>query len=100
MEILLLEQPDTGYDRPVGRKRISVPQKTFLLAYRLPATFMSAVSCTYILMAKEGFQLSIAIAYPAGIIFAAVCLGTFVYTCVMGKGKNADSPAVEEPYGV
>ena len=33
-EILLLEQPDTGYDRPVGRKRISVPQKTFLLAHR------------------------------------------------------------------
>ena len=84
----------------------------------LPATFMSAVSCTYILMAKEGFQLSTAIAYPAGIIFAAVCLGTFVYTCVigiifaavclgtfvftcvMGKGKNADSPAVEEPYAV
>ena len=66
----------------------------------LPATFMSAVSCTYILMAKEGFQLSTAIAYPAGIIFAAVCLGTFVFTCVMGKGKNADSPAVEEPYGV
>ena len=52
------------------------------------------------MMAKEGFQLSTAIAYPAGIIFAAVCLGTFVFTCVMGKGKNADSPAVEEPYGV
>ena len=66
----------------------------------LPATFMSAVSCTYILMAKEGFQLSTAIAYPIGIIFAAVCLGTFVFTCVMGKGKNADSPAVEEPYAV
>ena len=66
----------------------------------LPATFMSAVSCTYILMAKEGFQLSTAIAYPMGIIFAAVCLGTFVFTCVMGKGKNADSPAVEEPYAV
>ena len=75
-------------------------RKRFYWLTALPATFMSAVSCTYILMAKEGFQLSTAIAYPAGIIFAAVCLGTFVYTCVMGKGKNADSPAVEEPYGV
>ena len=75
-------------------------RKRFYWLTALPATFMSAVSCTYILMAKEGFQLSTAIAYPAGIIFAAVCLGTFVFTCVMGKGKNADSPAVEEPYGV
>lgn len=59
---------------------------------------MSAVSCTYILMAKEGFQLSTAIAYPVGILFAAVCLGTFVYTCVMGKGKNAESPSAEDAY--
>lgn len=64
----------------------------------LPATFMSAVSCTYILMAKEGFQLSTAISYPIGLIFAAICLGTFVYTCVMGKGKNAEASAEEEPY--
>ena len=75
-------------------------RKRFYWLTALPATFMSAVSCTYILMAKEGFQLSTAIAYPMGIIFAAVCLGTFVFTCVMGKGKNADSPAVEEPYAV
>lgn len=49
-------------------------------------------------MAKEGFQLSTAIAYPVGILFAAVCLGTFVYTCVMGKGKNAESPSAEDAY--
>lgn len=36
----------------------------------LPATFMSAVSVTYILTAKEGFRLSTAIAYPVGAIFA------------------------------
>ncbi|MBR1711184.1 MAG: carbon starvation protein A [Clostridia bacterium] len=36
----------------------------------LPGTFMSAVSLTYILMAGEGFGLSAAIAYPAGIVFA------------------------------
>ena len=37
----------------------------------LPATFMSAVSLTYILMAKEGLRLSAKISYPLGIIFAA-----------------------------
>ena len=36
----------------------------------LPAAFMSAVSMTYILMAKEGLRLSGGIAYPVGIIFA------------------------------
>lgn len=42
----------------------------------IPATFMSAVSCTYILVAQEGLQLSTTVAYPAGIIFAilAFCL--------------------------
>jgi len=62
----------------------------------LPATFMSAVSSTYILMAQEGLKLSSAIAYPAGLIFAAACFGTFVYTCVLGKGANCTSPAPEE----
>ena len=38
----------------------------------LPATFMSAVSVTYILAAQEGFRLSTAIAYPAGAAFAAI----------------------------
>lgn len=36
----------------------------------LPASFMSAVSLTYILMADEGFRLGAGIAYPAGILFA------------------------------
>lgn len=49
----------------------------------IPATFMSAVSCTYILMAPEGFKLSASISYPIGIIFAIGCLTTF-----MLKGKN------------
>ena len=37
----------------------------------LPATFMSAVSMTYILTAEEGLLLSTAIAYPVGAAFAA-----------------------------
>ena len=44
----------------------------------LPATFMSAVSMTYILMAQEGFRLSAAIAYPAGIVFAAALFAVYL----------------------
>lgn len=65
-------------------------RKRFYWMTALPATFMSAVSCTYILMAEEGFKLSTSISYPIGLVFAALCLGTFVYTCVMGKGKHAN----------
>ena len=45
----------------------------------LPATFMSGVSCTYILMAEEGFRLSQAISYPAGAAFAAACAAVYGY---------------------
>ena len=51
----------------------------------IPATFMSAVTFTYILQAKEGLQLSTAISYPAGIIFAVICAGTFAKTILMKK---------------
>ena len=62
----------------------------------VPATFMSAVSCTYILIAKEGLQLSTGIAYPVGIIFAIVCFALFWVRA--NKIKNgvldlADKPA-------
>lgn len=50
-----------------------------------PATFMSAVVSTYILQAKEGLHLSISVAYPAGIIFAAVCLGLYYYNIIRKK---------------
>lgn len=43
----------------------------------IPAAFMSAVSLTYILMAKEGYQLSSSIAYPAGISFVLILFGIF-----------------------
>ncbi len=45
----------------------------------LPATFMTAVSVTYIMMAKEGFGLSAAIAYPTGLV-AAVALFVVYFT--------------------
>ena len=47
----------------------------------LPATFMSAVSMTYILMANEGFRLSAQVGYPVGVVFAIVlfCVYLFAY---------------------
>ena len=45
----------------------------------LLGVFQVAVSLTYILMASEGFRLSSSIAYPAGIVFAAVLFGVYVY---------------------
>lgn len=50
--------------------------KTWLIP-AVPATFMSAVTFTYILQAPEGLQLSTAVSYPAGIIFAVVCVVLF-----------------------
>ena len=38
----------------------------------LPASFMSAVSLTYLLRSDEGFEISTNIAYPVGIAFAVV----------------------------
>lgn len=51
-------------------------KKNFWIA-AIPATFMSSVSCTYILMAPEGFKLSSGIGYPAGIVFAVACFAVF-----------------------
>lgn len=61
----------------------------------VPATFMSAVSMTYILMAPEGFKLSSAISYPVGIIFAVACLAIFIVKCYKKQGNNEDTLATE-----
>lgn len=50
----------------------------------VPATFMSAVSCTYILQAPEGLQLSTSISYPVGIIFAVCCVALY-YKATLGS---------------
>ncbi len=52
--------------------------KRVSLVTALPATFMSAVSMTYILMAKDGFRLSASIAYPVGTVFAAALFGVYI----------------------
>ncbi len=52
----------------------------------VPAAFMSGVSCTYILMAEEGFRLSQSVAYPVGAAFALAC--TLLYAVKAGRKKN------------
>lgn len=69
-------------------KRGGKPLKSLLTA--LPAAFMSAVSLTYILMAKEGFRLSSSVAYPAGIVFAAALFALYSVLAsrnAKGRGK-------------
>lgn len=44
-----------------------------------PATFMTAVSISYIIVAPEGFKMSTAVGYPVGIIGAIVILAIFLF---------------------
>lgn len=44
----------------------------------VPATFMTAVSITYILVAPEGFKMAASIAYPVGIAVAVAALAIFL----------------------
>jgi len=53
----------------------------------VPATFMSAVSVTYILQAAEGFKLPTSISYPGGIAFAIACFA--LYMVRVGAKKAA-----------
>lgn len=69
----------TAYLLKNGKSRISS------LITAIPASFMSAVSLTYIIMAPEGFKQSAAIGYPAGIAFA-LCL--FVLYIILSARKS------------
>ncbi len=57
----------------------------------IPASFMSAVSLTYILMAPEGFKLSAQIGYPAGIIFAVVMFAVYIAVSTRKYGKISEN---------
>ena len=62
----------------------------------VPATFMSAVSMTYFMMAGECmglipfFKNNAAVGYPVGLVFAACCLALF-----LSKAKKAASKAAK-----
>ena len=63
----------------------------------LPAAFMSAVSVTYILMARtEGFGLASSVAYPVGGGFALALLCVYVVLLVKKRSGNAPDPLAQE----
>lgn len=53
----------------------------------VPATFMTAVSITYILVAPEGFKLATSTAYPVGI---AAAVGVLVLFVTIAKKKTQE----------
>jgi len=54
----------------------------------IPATFMTAVCTTYILMAPEGFELATTIAYPVGIVAAVATFCAFVFYLIPKANKS------------
>ncbi len=54
----------------------------------VPAAFMTAVSVTYILVAKEGFKLTTGISYPIGIAIAAILFVIYVIVIARNKKPN------------
>ena len=61
-------------------------KKAFSLMTALPASFMTAVSVTYILIAKEGFGISSSVSYPCG-MSAALILFTVYIVCTFRYQK-------------
>jgi carbon starvation protein CstA len=63
----------------------------------IPATFMTAVSVTYLLQAPEGFSLPTRFAYPAGAVAALALLGVFlgvVFKKNVGRPVDINAPAI------
>ena len=79
----------TAYLMKEGKYRFG----SFITA--MPATFMSAVSMTYILMADEGFKLSNTVSYPIGIGFAAILF--VIYTIVFTRGTKKEKVDNNDP---
>ncbi len=57
----------------------------------LPASFMSAVSLTYILMAKEGFRLGSGISCPVGAVFAVALFVLYLVLMKKHRSSSLDS---------
>ena len=80
----------------VGAMYLFLNKKNFIIAL-VPATFMTAVSVTYILMAPEGFKLDKMISYPIGIAAAIICLGSFIFVIMKKKKNGTDVPPIPAP---
>lgn len=59
--------------------------KLVSLIAAIPAFFMSIVTSTYILQAKEGLQFPTSITYPAGFVIAVIFLFMFMKSTFMSK---------------
>lgn len=66
------------------------PDSNAYLISMLPAIFMTVVTSTYILQAKEGLELPTDVTYPAGILFAVICVAVYVKR-VLGHGSAASA---------
>ena len=64
-------------------------KKITSLLTAIPATFMTAVSVTYILVAKEGFKLSTAIGYPVGIAASVILFATYLVLINLSRMQKA-----------
>ena len=78
-----------------GAMYLSQNKKNYWIC-AVPATFMSAVSMTYFMMAGECmgliefFKGNKAVGYPVGIIFAAVCLYIFLRAAKRAESAKAE----------
>ncbi len=62
--------------------------KMISLIAAVPATFMSAVTTTYILQAREGLRLPASVSCPAGVVFAAVFLLLYLKSTFWSKSQD------------
>ena len=62
--------------------------KMISLIAAVPATFMSAVTTTYILQAGEGLRLPSSVSCPAGVVFAAVFLLLYLKSTFWRKSQD------------
>ena len=62
----------------------------------VPAVFMSAVTCSYILQAPEGFRLNATFSNIAGVVFALVLFGIFIKYCKKENNENCEIVEIEE----
>ena len=86
-----MDQSSLSHDCSLDRSSLSIqkfPEGKKYLISAIPATFMSVVTFTYILQAEEGFGLATSITYPAGIVFAIVCVILFARATVMKKQED------------
>lgn len=75
----------TAYLLKNGRYRLGS------LITALPATFMTAVSLTYILMADEGFRLNQTVSYGIGAVVALVMFGCYLFLLVRHYTGHSDT---------